>query len=157
VLELAGMMNLNIRYLMILLFLKEAIMEHTYQKKVRYKHTDFSKAVYYSNYLVFMEEAREEILGTDRLLKLWEEQGVGFAVIAADLKYQDAAQFGETLEVRSTMKMDGKFRVVLNQDVWRPEGKKAAVTGRIELVCLNSKNRPVAIESVIDDMSIFSE
>lgn len=121
---------------------------HSLSAQIYYEDTDHSGAVYYANYLKYFERAREAVIGVDFLVDLWENQQIGFAVYKAELTYHEAAKFGDILEVRSTLKMDGKYRIVWHQDIWRPQGKKAAVNGRIELVCLKN-NRLTKIPEVI--------
>ena len=108
--------------------------------QIYYEDTDHSGVVYHANYLKYFERARENLIGTEALVKLWEEEGIGFSVYKADLGFFDGATFGDRLDIRTTVEQDGKYRLVFHQEAWRPEGKKPAVTAEIEMVCLD-RNR----------------
>ena len=122
---------------------------HHFPVRVFYEDTDHSGVVYYANYLKFMERAREEVLGIDVLIKLWEEQRIGFAVYSVNVKYTDAAVFGDQLDVRTTFKMESQYRAILNQDIWKKNAKKPSIIGVIELICIDKDNRLLAFEDVI--------
>ena len=126
---------------------------HHLSAQIYYEDTDHSGAVYYANYLKYFERAREAVIGVHFLVDLWEQQQIGFAVYKAELTYHEAAKFGDILDVRSSLKMDGKYRIVWQQDIWRPNRVKAAVNGRIELVCLKD-GRLTKIPDVIIDKLI---
>jgi acyl-CoA thioester hydrolase len=108
--------------------------------QIYYEDTDHSGVVYHANYLKYFERARENLIGTDTLVKLWENEGLGFSVYKAEMGFFDGATFGDRLDIRTTVEQDGKFRLVFQQEAWRPKGKKPAVTAVIEMVCLD-RNR----------------
>ncbi len=105
--------------------------------QIYYEDTDFSGVVYHANYLKYFERARENLIGTEALVKLWEEEGLGFSVYKVEMGFFDGAVFGDLLDIRTTVEQDGKYRLVFHQEAWRPEGKKPAVTAEIEMVCLD--------------------
>lgn len=113
--------------------------------QIYYEDTDHSGVVYHANYLKYFERARENLVGTDALVKLWEEEGIGFSVYKAEMGFFDGATFGDRLDIRTTVEQDGKFRLVFQQEAWRPNGKKPAVTAMIEMICLdrNRQLKPV--------------
>jgi acyl-CoA thioester hydrolase len=114
---------------------------HRYIVRIYYEDTDHSGVVYHANYLKYFERAREHAIGTERLVRLWQEQGLGFAVYRAELGYFEAAEFGDELEIRSSFRMEGDYRVVWRQEAWRPGASKPAVKGDIQLVCLDRTRR----------------
>ena len=108
-----------------------------FQVQVYYEDTDHSGVVYHANYLKYFERARENLIGTDALVKLWEEEGIGFSVYKVEMGFFDGAAFGNRLDIRTTVEQDGKYRLVFHQEAWRTDGKKPAVTAVIEMVCLD--------------------
>jgi acyl-CoA thioester hydrolase len=122
---------------------------HHFPVQVYYEDTDHSGVVYYANYLKYFERAREALLGTDLLVKLWNEQGIGFTVYSVNVKYTDSAEFGDKLDIRTTFKMDSQYRAVLNQDVWKANASKASVTAVVELICIDKNKRVLAFEDVM--------
>lgn len=123
--------------------MEQTVFRHSVQ--VYYEDTDFSGVVYHANYLKYFERAREEVIGPDELVRLWNEEGLGFAVYRADVSFNDGAEFGDELEIRSTFRKDSAYRQIWRQEAWRPGADKAAVSADIHLVCIdrNKKLTPI--------------
>ncbi|MCP4326301.1 MAG: thioesterase [Psychromonas sp.] len=109
--------------------------------QIYYEDTDHSGVVYHPNFLKYFERAREHVIDSDRLDKLWREKGVGFAVYKANMTFQDGVEFAEVCDIRTSFKLDGKYKTLWRQEVWRPGATKAAVIGDIEMVCLDKDKR----------------
>ncbi|ACN17362.1 conserved hypothetical protein [Desulforapulum autotrophicum HRM2] len=118
---------------------------HLFSAQVYYEDTDHSGVVYHANYLKFFERAREDIIGIKNLADMWHTHGIGFAVYKLSMGYHDGAVFGDLLEIRTTWKKEGDYRVVFFHEAWRPEGRKPAVTCTLELVCLGSNKKLMPI------------
>ena len=119
--------------------------EHHLTVQVYYEDTDHSGVVYHANYLKYFERSREHVIGPAELSRMWHEDGIGFAVYKIDIGYFDGAIFGDTLDIKSTWEKDGDFKIVWYHEAWRPGGTKAAVTAKLELVCLNKDKRLIPI------------
>ncbi len=115
------------------------IYHHSVQ--IYYEDTDHSGVVYHPNFLKYFERAREHVIDSARLDKLWREKGVGFAVYKADMIFQDGVEFAEVCDIRTSFKLDGKYKTLWRQEVWRPDAIKAAVIADIEMVCLDKEKR----------------
>ncbi|WP_022940833.1 thioesterase family protein [Psychromonas hadalis] len=109
--------------------------------QIYYEDTDHSGVVYHPNFLKYFERAREHVIDSDRLDKLWREKGLGFAVYKANMTFQDGVEFAEICDIRTSFKLDGKYKTLWRQEVWRPNATKAAVIGDIEMVCLDKDKR----------------
>ena len=109
--------------------------------QIYYEDTDHSGVVYHPNFLKYFERAREHVIASDRLAKLWQEKGLGFAVYKANLIFQDGVEFAEICDIRTRYEFDGKYKTLWRQEVWRPNGKKPAVIADIEMVCLDKEKR----------------
>jgi len=116
-----------------------------FKVQVYYEDTDHSGVVYHANYLKYFERARESVIGPKALVAFWKERGLGFAVYKAGLSFLDGAEFGDTLDIVSTVRKDSDYRLVWHQEAWRPGAAKAAVKAEIHLVCVDrEKNlRPI--------------
>ncbi len=114
---------------------------HRYCVQIFYEDTDHSGVVYHANYLKYFERAREDIIGARELARLWREEGLGFAVYKAAVDYQDGAEFGERLEIRSTWRRESDYRLIWTQEAWRPQASRPAVRAEIHLVCLDRQRR----------------
>lgn len=105
--------------------------------QIYYEDTDFSGVVYHPNFLKYFERAREHVIGADKLQRLWQEQGLGFAVYRSDMLCHDGVEFADIIDVRTRFYFESKYRTVWLQEIWRPNAKKPAVTAQIEMVSMN--------------------
>ncbi|MGD9330746.1 MAG: YbgC/FadM family acyl-CoA thioesterase [Desulfobacterales bacterium] len=124
-----------------------------FQVQVYYEDTDHSGVVYHANYLKYFERAREDVIGPATLVRLWKEQGYGFAVYKADINYLAGAEFGDRLDIVSTVSKDSDYRLVWQQEAWQPGASKAAVKAEIHLVCVDREKhlRPIPDVGIIFD------
>jgi len=122
--------------------------------QIYYEDTDHSGVVYHPNFLKYCERAREHVIDSDRLAKLWNEKGLGFAVYKANMIFQDGVLFAEVCDLRTSYKLDGKYKTLWRQEIWRPNGTKPAVIADIEMVCMDKdkKLQPIPQE-ILDNMS----
>ncbi len=121
--------------------------------QVYYEDTDHSGVVYHANYLKYFERAREGVIGPAALVTLWKDQGLGFAVYKADIQFLDGAEFGDTLDIVSTVRKDSDYQLVWQQEAWRPGAAKAAVKAEIHLVCVDREKNLKPIPDVGIDFS----
>ena len=88
--------------------------------QIYYEDTDHSGVVYHPNFLKYFERAREHVIDCKRLARLWTEQGLGFAVYKSTCTYQDGVEFSEVCDIRTSFVLDGKYKTLWHQEVWRP-------------------------------------
>ncbi len=122
-------------------------MTHVHPIQIYYEDTDHSGRVYYANYLKYFERGREHMLGVDELRRLWRDEGVGFVVYRCEVTYKGAAVYGDTVEVRSSVRKDSAYRLVFQQDVWR--GEELLVQGVVQLVCVDREARLVQLPAAV--------
>ena len=67
---------------------------HRHLVHIYYEDTDLSGVVYHANYLKYFERAREHMLGRAELVRLLDEDGVGFVVYKASLSFRKGARLG---------------------------------------------------------------
>ena len=129
----------------------EGVEAHVHRVQIYYEDTDHSGVVYHANYLKYFERAREHVLGTEQLVRLLREDGIGFVVYKASLTYKKGAVFGDTIEIRTTPTMGSEYRISFQQDVYRTagDGDELLVEGRIELVCVDRDGQLVALPEVV--------
>ena len=121
---------------------------HHLQVQVYYEDTDHSGVVYHANYLKYFERAREGVIGPEALVALWKDKGLGFAVYKANVNFLDGAEFGDTLDIISTVSKDSDYRLIWQQEAWRQGATKAAVQAEIHLVCLDREKNLKPIPDV---------
>lgn len=121
--------------------------------QIYYEDTDHSGVVYHPNFLKYCERAREHVIDSNRLARLWNEKGLGFAVYKANMIFQDGVLFSEICDLRTSYQLDGKYKTLWRQEIWRPNGTKPAVIADIEMVCMDKDKRLQPIpQEVIDAM-----
>jgi len=125
---------------------------HSFPIRIYYEDTDHSGLVYHANYLKFMERAREHWLGIDVLRRMLNEDGHGFVVYKVEVTYKEGAQFADELEVRTTGRCEGEYRLVLDQNVVRPGTGKVMVAGVLTLVCVDANRKLVPIPTFVREL-----
>lgn len=122
---------------------------HIHPVQIYYEDTDHSGVVYHANYLRYFERAREHFLGVEPLVRMWEDQGIGFVVYKCTMQFKKGAVFGDHLEIRSTARLESEYRVLFDQSVWRADVPTAMVEATIEMVALNRANQLVKIPDAV--------
>jgi len=115
--------------------------------QIYYEDTDHSGLVYHANYLKYFERAREHLLGVDELVRLLNEDGIGFVVYKVELTYLKGAVFGDSIEIRTTVERESDYRLVFQQNVHR--GDELLVEGRVEMVCVDRTGTLSKIPDVV--------
>ncbi len=130
---------------------------HTHDIQIYYEDTDLSGLVYHANYLKFFERAREHLLGAGELVRLYHDIGVGFVVYKAELTFREGARLGNLLEVRTRVVVDGRYRAIFHQSLWRPGRETPMVDSAIQLVCVDQTQNLVPIpEHLISRLAEFA-
>ncbi|GAB4202093.1 MAG: thioesterase family protein [Sandaracinaceae bacterium] len=131
---------------------------HVHRVQIYYEDTDHSGLVYHANYLKYFERAREHLLGPRELVRLLTEEGKGFVVYKCEMTFKQGAVFGDTIEIRSTPKLESEYRVVFQQDVYRrdeaTQKDELLVQGLVHMVCVGPDKKLVRLpESVMRQLS----
>ena len=113
--------------------------------RIYYEDTDHSGVVYHSNYLKYFERAREHVIGPEALVRLLEEDGIGFAVYKVEATYKRGVRFGDIIEVRTQVKKTSDYRLHFQQDIFYPHKNELLVAGRVDLVCIDREGALVAL------------
>ncbi len=127
------------------------VFSHSVQ--IYYEDTDHSGLVYHANYLKYFERAREHLLGTDELVRLLAEEGTGFVVYKCEMTFKQGAVFGDTIEIRSTPRLESEYRVVFQQDVYRRDRNtqkdELLVQGIVHMVCVGADKKLVRLPASV--------
>lgn len=126
---------------------------HHHAVQIYYEDTDLSGVVYHANYLKYFERAREHLLGPDKLVELWENDGVGFVVYKCEMTFKEGAKLGDTLDIRTRVTMESAYRAIFDQKVYRQGSDKVMVEGIVQLVCVDAEQKLVAIPKVVTALS----
>ena len=122
---------------------------HVHHVQIYYEDTDLSGVVYHANYLKYFERAREHLLGPAELVRLWDDDGIGFVVYKCELTFKEGARLGDTLEIRTSVEAQSEYRAVFRQDVYRQGGETRLVQGEVHLVCVDASNKLVRLPATV--------
>ena len=109
--------------------------------RVRYKETDQMGVVHHSNYPVYYEYARTELLRERGFTyKGIEESGVMMTVREVGMKFLTPARYDDLLTIRTFMHEIKGARVRFDHEI-RNEAGELVNTGFVELVFVNAATR----------------
>ena len=124
-----------------------------WQVRVYYEDTDSGGVVYYANYLRFMERARTEWMRAlgfeqDQLIR---EEGIVFAVRAANVEFQHPARFNDLLSVSLDVVQRGRASLSFEQVIARSAAEQVPLcSAQVKIACLDAASfRPRAIPDYI--------
>jgi acyl-CoA thioester hydrolase len=111
--------------------------------RVRYAETDQMGVVYYSNYFVWFEVGRTDLLRESGLTyRELEAQGVSLPVIEAQCEYHRSARYDDDLEILTTGALLSPVRVEFTYRIVKPEDGAELATGRTVHAVLDRDGRP---------------
>lgn len=119
------------------------------QIEVRYAETDQMGVVYHSNYIVWMEIGRTQLVKDLGFSYAGlEERGFMAPVIDIHVQYKKAMHYGQVATVRTWIEKHQKLRTVYGYEILHEDGSVAA-TGTSEHILVKKDNfRPVALSKV---------
>ena len=111
--------------------------------RVRYAETDKMGVVYYSNYLIWFEVGRSDLLrGSGWTYRDMEQEGFSLPVIEAHCEYSRPAVYDDELEVRTTAAAVSAVRVRFSYQVLRAADGVTLATGYTVHASLDRDGRP---------------
>jgi acyl-CoA thioester hydrolase len=110
---------------------------------VRYAETDQMGVVYYSNYLVWFEVGRTDLLRDSGVTyRELEAEGVSLPVIEAHCEYHRPARYDDDLEVLTTGGLLSPVRVEFNYRIVKLQDGTELATGRTIHAVVDRDGRP---------------
>lgn len=111
---------------------------------VRLSETDALGVVYYAQYFVYFDIARQEMLRSAGLtLKSLRKRGLSFVAGEAMCRYMRPLSLDDKLRLRVWVSRIGRSSITYGQVIMRGRGK--AAEGRVVDVLVDSKGRPASI------------
>ena len=96
------------------------MLEGLCEYRIPYADTDQMGFVYYGNYLVMFERARNELMRAMGFTYLeMEKRGLGLPVIEAHVKYSLPAKYDDVVQLRATISWFRHIRLQVNCEVRR--------------------------------------
>jgi acyl-CoA thioester hydrolase len=118
--------------------------EHELELRVRYAETDQMGVVYHTNYLVWCEIGRTELIrslsGTS--YAVLESEGVALAVAELSIRYHGAARYDNLIRVKTTLAEARSRSVTFDYLITNAETGERLASARTVLVSLDPNGRP---------------
>lgn len=126
--------------------------EFVWPVRVYYEDTDAGGVVFYANYLRFFERARTEMLRARGIhqQELLENKGLLFVVRRVHVEYRQSARLDDLLEISACPRLEGRARLVFEQEARRASDRQVLCRCEAEIVCVTADGfRPQAIPPFI--------
>jgi acyl-CoA thioester hydrolase len=123
--------------------------------RVRYAETDQMGVVYYSNYFVWFEVGRTDLLrGSGGSYRELERDGLSLPVIEAQCEYKQSAKYDDEIEIRTDGALISAVRLQFTYEVVRAADNVLLATGHTVHAALDRDGRPRRLPDRVQD--IFS-
>ncbi len=92
---------------------------------VRFAETDLMGIVHHSQYMVWMEEGRSDLMRRQGFtFDQWERVGIGFAVSELHLRYHAPARYGERVTVRTRIESLRSRQIVFGYEIVNADSRR---------------------------------
>jgi acyl-CoA thioester hydrolase len=120
---------------------------HEFDLRVRYAETDQMGVVYHTNYLVWCEIGRTELIRamTGVSYAKLEERGVLLAVAELTIRYHGAARYDNMVRVRTTLTDARSRSVTFEYLITNADSGERLASAKTVLVSLDDAGRPVTM------------
>jgi acyl-CoA thioester hydrolase len=121
--------------------------EHELQVRVRYAETDQMGVVYHTNYLVWCEIGRTELIRalTGESYATLERAGVALAVADLSIRYHGAAVYDNLVRVKTTLAEARSRSVTFEYLISNWDTGERLASARTVLVSLDAQGKPVVM------------
>jgi acyl-CoA thioester hydrolase len=119
--------------------------------RVRYAESDQMGVVYHTNYLVWCEVGRTELIRvlTGMSYSQIEREGIALAVAEASIRYHGAARYDDLVRVRTTVADARSRTVTFDYLITKSDTGERLATARTVLVSLDGEGRPTAMPAFL--------
>ncbi|KOO51328.1 acyl-CoA thioesterase [Viridibacillus arvi] len=117
--------------------------------EIRYAETDQMGVVYHSNYIIWLELGRTQLIH-DLGFSVTQLEADGYVspVMDISIQYKAAMRYGQVATVRTWIESHGKLRTVYGYEVLHEDGT-VAVTAKSEHILVKKESfRPVSLGKV---------
>jgi acyl-CoA thioester hydrolase len=111
---------------------------HELRLRVRYSETDQMGIVHHASYLVYLEEGRTALMRELGFpYEEVERRGLGMAVRQVDVRYRQAARYGDEVVVRTWVERFRGASIRYGYEVVRATDRESLATGSAEVACVD--------------------
>ena len=120
---------------------------HEFELRVRYAETDQMGVVYHTNYLVWCEIGRTELIRslTGASYAELEARGFFLAVSELSIRYHGAARYDNLIRVKTTLVEARSRSVSFEYLITNAESGERLASARTGLISLDRNGKPVAM------------
>jgi acyl-CoA thioester hydrolase len=130
-----------------------SVPESTIEFRVRYAETDQMGVVYHTNYLIWCEMGRTELMRQlGATYAELERQGVYLVVSRAQIRFRNSARYDDPVRVRTCLTRLRSRGVTFHYRVERSEGESVLAEAETDLVCVDSGGSPRKLPGSIEDL-----
>ena len=131
---------------------------HETRLRVRYGETDQMGVVHHANYALYIEESRTNLM-RDRGCSYaeLERRGIGLPVRRLEFRYRLPALYEDEIVVRTTIGRIGAASVTFDSEIHRIADGAHLATGKIELACIDLRDRARGPIALPDDLRAMFE
>ncbi|HYC52596.1 MAG TPA: thioesterase family protein [Gemmatimonadaceae bacterium] len=121
--------------------------QHEIDVRVRYAETDQMGVVYHTNYLVWCEIGRTELLRamTGMSYAGLEQEGIRLAVSELSIRYHGAARYDNLIRVQTTLTESRSRSITFEYLITNAESGDRLASARTVLVSLDPVGRPATL------------
>jgi acyl-CoA thioester hydrolase len=121
--------------------------DHELDLRVRYAETDQMGVVYHTNYLVWCEIGRTELIRalSGMSYAALEAEGVALAVAELSIRYHGAARYDNLIRVRTSLTEARSRSVTFDYLITNAETGERLASAQTVLVSLDPKGRPTRL------------
>jgi acyl-CoA thioester hydrolase len=117
---------------------------HDASVRVRYAETDQMGVVYHSNYLIWLEIGRVELMRS-RGVEYKQMEAVDdchIVVVDVHCRYQKSARYDEVLRIRTRIAEARSRSITFQYEIWRDADQQLLATGETRHVICGKDGRP---------------
>lgn len=121
--------------------------------RVPYGHVDAMSHVYYGNYLLYFEMARNEWMRVGGMTyREFEELDLWIPVAEAHVKYHGRVLYDDEIEIRAALRVEGRTRMKFYYEIRRVGEEALLTTGWSQHVVTDRDGHPRRIPSQLTEL-----
>jgi acyl-CoA thioester hydrolase len=129
------------------------VAESTIEFRVRYAETDQMGVVYHTNYLIWCEMGRTELMRQlGATYAELERQGVYLVVSRAQIRFRSSAGYDDPVRVRTRVTRVRSRGVTFHYTVERADTSTVLAEAETDLVCVDSGGSPRKVPGSIETL-----
>jgi len=118
------------------------IPESTTELRVRYAETDQMGVVYHTNYLIWCEIARTDLIRTlGASYRELEERGIRLAVSEASIRYIAAARYDDRIRIETRLTRVTSRTILFDYTILNADSSQRIALASTTLISLDAANR----------------